>query len=180
VDWVRIELRDPVTPTLVIASFQALLQRDGDVVGTNGLAPLRIPVTPGSYNIVVRHRNHLSAMTASPVTLGSGSTTVDFTSAALTTYGTDARKTVGSRMLLWGGNVLRDDRVKYSGSDNDRDLVLLSIGGVIATNTVTGYALEDVNMDGVVKYAGSTNDRDVILQNIGGVVPTQVRIEQLP
>lgn len=180
VDWVRVELRDPVTPTTVIAAQQALLQRDGDVVGTNGLSPLRIPVSPGPYQIAVRHRNHQGAMTAAPVTLGSSTTPVDFTSSALATYGTDARKVVGARMVLWGGNVRPDDRVIYSGQDNDRDLVLLAIGGSVATNTVTGYRPEDVNLDGVVKYTGEANDRDLILLNIGGSIPTQTRAQQLP
>lgn len=180
VDWVRVELRDPVTPTTVVASRQALLQRDGDVVEPNGLSPLRILASPGAYQIAVRHRNHLGAMTAEPVSLGSATTTLDFTSSALATYGTDARKAVGARMLLWGGNVRPDNLILYAGQDNDRDLVLLAIGGIVATNTAAGYRIEDVNMDGVVKYAGDANERDVILQNIGGVIPTQARAEQLP
>ncbi|MBK9597233.1 MAG: hypothetical protein IPO60_02620 [Flavobacteriales bacterium] len=57
---------------------------------------------------------------------------------------------------------------------------LSSIGSSIPTNTITGYHMEDVNMDGVVKYVGSANDRDPILFAIGGTVPTDTRPEQLP
>ena len=45
---------------------------------------------------------------------------------------------------------------------------------------VTGYRLEDCNLDGSVKYTGTNNDRDPILVNIGGAVPTNTKTEQLP
>ena len=83
-------------------------------------------------------------------------------------------------MTLWSGNTLWDNELKYTGSNNDRDPVLVRIGGTVPTNTVLGYYRDDVNLDGVVKYTGSDNDRDPILVNIGGTVPTQVRTEQLP
>ena len=35
---------------------------------------------------------------------------------------------------------------------NDRDAILLRIGGSVATAIVTGYYPEDVNLDGEVKY----------------------------
>jgi hypothetical protein len=54
------------------------------------------------------------------------------------------------------------------------------VGGVVPTNTVSGYNRYDINMDGVVKYSGNGNDRDLVLQIIGGVVPTTVRAAQLP
>lgn len=65
--------------------------------------------------------------------------------------------------------------IKYSGGDNDRDKVLQAIGGIVPTNTATGYRQEDVNLDGVTKYTGARNDRDAILQTIGGIVPTNTR-----
>ena len=83
-------------------------------------------------------------------------------------------------MLLWTGNVLRDAQLKYTGANNDRDPVLVAVGGTLPTNTINGYHQSDVNLDGTVKYTGSGNDRDPILVNIGGSVPTSVRAEQLP
>ncbi len=73
-----------------------------------------------------------------------------------------------------------DGSIRYTGAFNDRDPILLSIGGIVPTNTINGYLLEDVNMDGTVKYTGVSNDRDIILFNIGGVVPTNVRTAQMP
>jgi hypothetical protein len=65
-----------------------------------------------------------------------------------------------------------DGRVRYTGTDNDRDPVLSTVGGQVATDVHVGYHPADVNMDGVVKYTGPGNDRDVILSTIGGSVPT--------
>ena len=66
VDWVKVELRDPVTPTTVIASRAALVQRDGDVVDVDGISPVKFTgVAPGNYHVAIRHRNHLGVMTQS-------------------------------------------------------------------------------------------------------------------
>jgi len=181
VDWVVVELRNSANNTEVVASRRALLQRDGDVVDLNGMAPLVIPAPPASYHVAVRHRNHLGVMSAAPIVLSATTTSIDFRNASQATFGTDARRTEGSRMVLWSGDVAFDGNAKYSGSSNDRDPILSAIGGVVPTNTLTGqYRQEDLNLDGVVKYSGSGNDRDIILQTIGGTVPTAVRDEQLP
>ncbi len=96
------------------------------------------------------------------------------------TYGTNARKTVGTIHAFWAGDVTFNKQIKFAGGSNDRDPILVRIGGTVPTATVNGYFSEDVNMTGQVKYAGSSNDRDPILVNIGGKVPTATRSEQLP
>jgi hypothetical protein len=82
-------------------------------------------------------------------------------------------------MTLWGGNVLRDGQLKYSGSNNDRLPIYARIGGASLTATINGYYREDTNLDGTVKYSGSNNDRLIIFSNIGGVSLTAIRLEQL-
>jgi hypothetical protein len=180
VDWVFVEVRDNVLNNLVLNSRCALVQRDGDVVDVDGVSPLSMDLAPGNYYIVVRHRNHLGAMTANTVSLSSATALVDFTSTSVTNYGTEGQKVVAGRKVLWAGNSFHDGLLKYTGATNDRDPILVRIGGTAPTNTVPGYYPEDVTMDGTVKYTGALNDRDPILVNIGGVVPTQVRFEQLP
>ena len=119
-------------------------------------------------------------MTGDPVVLGSAPTMVDLSSPSQSTFGTDARKAAGAVSLLWAGNVIRDGQLKYAGGSNDRDPILVRIGGSVPTATASGYWSEDVTLDAVVKYAGAANDRDPILVNIGGIVPTAIRVEQLP
>ncbi len=181
VDWVVLELRDPNVPATRLLTRSALLQRDGDVVELDGTSPVALPVATGNYRLAVHHRNHLGVMTANTITLSATTATIDLTLASTPTHGTDARRPVGSVQVLWPGDANSDAVVKYTGPNNDRDLVLSAIGGAVPTNTVSGqYRLEDINMDGVVKYTGPDNDRDFILQTIGGTVPTAVRLEQVP
>lgn len=180
VDWVLVQLRAIGDVVSVSAQVAGLLQRDGDVVGTDGVSPLSFDVPAGDYHVVVLHRNHLGAMTESAITLGASPIVVDLSSDATGAYGVDARKAIGAVRALWSGDARSDGELRYTGQDNDRDLMLLAIGGVVPTNLVSGYRAEDVNLDGTVMYAGFGNDRDIILRNIGGVVPTNVRFEQLP
>lgn len=180
VDWVLIELRDAATGTTVIERKAALVQRDGDITATDGVNPLGFCGTPGTYRVAVRHRNHNGCMTSQGIALNGTATVLDFTATALGTYGTEARKAVGSVQVLWAGNTTGDVDVKYTGSGNDRDPILTTVGSTTPNNTVSGYLRTDVNMDGLAKYTGAANDRDPILVNVGNTTPNNVRVEQLP
>jgi PKD repeat protein len=180
VDWVVVELRKANDATIIMASQSALVQRDGDVVATDGISPILFSRPPGSYHIAVLHRNHLGVMTLAPLLMGTAPTLLDLSLPATPTFGLEARLIVNNTALCWAGDVNFDGQVKYTGVNNDRDPILQAIGGVVPTSTITSYSPADVNMDGSVKYTGSDNDRDPILLNIGGVVPTNIRVEQLP
>ena len=180
VDWVWLELLDAVDTATVRATRAGLLHRDGQVTAANGSGPIDFGVGAGSYFLRVRHRNHLGVTLSDPIFLSNAVVTVDLSDPATNTFGTDAQKWVNGVHMLWPGEVNHDGLVRYAGVLNDRDAVLVAIGGTPPTATATGYAPADVNMDGVVKYAGADNDRDVILQSIGGVQPTAVRIGQGP
>ncbi|HNE80374.1 MAG TPA: hemagglutinin protein, partial [Flavobacteriales bacterium] len=181
VDWMLVELRNPTTPGTVVATRSALLQRDGDVVGTNGLPRLLFNVPNGNYHVAVRHRNHLGVMTGTPRALNADPVTVDFTQPTAQVYGTSARASIApGRAGQWAGNVVRDLIVRYTGTSNDRDPILMTIGSTVPSNTVPGYLPTDVNLDGVTKYTGSGNDRDRVILTIGGNTPNNTRTEQLP
>ncbi|MBK6776044.1 MAG: hypothetical protein IPG74_09465 [Flavobacteriales bacterium] len=184
VDWVRLELRAFSDPTQLVATRQALVLQNGQIVSTTGQFGILFDVLHGNYFVVVRHRNHLGAMTSTPITVpfpGGGIWSYLFATPGFSCYGTNPRNVQGNVALLWPGDVTTDHVVKYTGTGNDRDPILTAIGGTVPTNTITGqYRMEDVNLDGVVKYTGSVNDRDIILQTVGGTVPTNVRVEQVP
>lgn len=180
VDWVRVELRSSSTPTTILATRQGLLQRDGDVVATDGTSALSFGVGAANYYVVVRHRNHLGAMTASAIALSGTATTVNFKGTGLATYGTNAEKTIGTARALWMGNTTGNNAIKYTGTGNDRDPILTRVGSTAPNNSVAGYFLEDTQLNGTVKYAGSGNDRDPILVNVGSTAPNTTRTEQLP
>ena len=186
VDWVRVELRIHPLSGGPVSSAAGLLQRDGDIVAADGSSPLGFNAAPGNYHVVVKHRNHLSVMSAAPITLINAPASLDMRLPGTSAFMRSApftdlpRKAVGSWAVMWAGNVYDDDRLRYVGNSNDRDPILTAIGGVAPSATVTGYSNTDVNMDGVVKYVGANNDRDPILVNIGGSTPTAVRLEQVP
>lgn len=119
-------------------------------------------------------------MTGTAYTLTREGASVDLSSPLLPVFGNEAMRQRAGRSLLWAGNVNGDDRLQYTGQENDRDPILSAIGGVVPTETVSGYLAEDCNLDGVVRYTGPGNDRDLILQGIGGVFPTAIREQQLP
>ncbi|MBK9177175.1 MAG: fibronectin type III domain-containing protein [Flavobacteriales bacterium] len=180
VDWVLVEVRQNSSPHAVLEARAGLVQRDGDVVAPDGVSPLGFCQNAGTYRVAVRHRNHLGVMTGTGYALSGTSTAVNLTVSGTATYGSGARKTVGSIVALWAGNVDANHELKYTGQDNDRDPILLAVGGSVPTNTVVVYSASDVNMDGTVKYIGQDNDRDPILSNVGGSVPTNTLPQQLP
>lgn len=178
VDWVLLELHNNDAGNTVAARRAALVRANGEVISTTGETQIVFTSSPVGKKLAVRHRNHLGVMTNA--TLSTNGQVVDFTNASTALYGTSPLKVVGSYRALWPGDVNSDGSVMYTGTANDRDPVLNTIGGQVATNTTTGYTRSDVNLDGVVKYSGTDNDRDVILEVIGGSVPTTVKVAQLP
>ena len=53
VDWVWVELRDENDNTNILASQSALLQRDGDIVGTDGTSSLSFDLANGNYFVAI-------------------------------------------------------------------------------------------------------------------------------
>ena len=180
VDWVLLELRTGTAANTVVATRSCLLLAGGAIVEKDGFSAPRITADPGAYHIVVRHRNHLSVMTQEPIELGTSVATIDLTDPTIPVFGAEAMRTVDGLRVQWAGDVTHDGRVKYAGSENDRDPILVRIGGVVPTSVSAGYVVTDVNMDGVTKYTGVSNDRDIILVGIGGTTPTNVRMGQVP
>ncbi|MEZ4739581.1 MAG: hypothetical protein R2818_09580 [Flavobacteriales bacterium] len=128
VDWVLVELRNPTTPSTIVATQSALTSW----MGRSFLRRVqRLPGVPdGNYHVALRHRNHLGVMTATPVALSGSSFTLDLTLPTTATWGTEARKTNGSVRTLWSGETMRDASIRYTGAGNDRDPVLQATVGL--------------------------------------------------
>ena len=147
----------------------------------SGTGDVSFPLAADNYFIAVHHRNHLGIMTASAQALSSTATLKDLTNASVGLYGgTSVVKNIGGVRCMFAGDANFSNMVKYAGSSNDRDPILTRIGGLVPTNSVSGYYIEDLNMDGVVRYAGTANDRDVILNNVGGTSPNNTVTGQVP
>ncbi len=168
-DWVFVELRDKADNTSVISTRSGLVQRDGDVVELDGDFGLRFPgVDVDDYYVVVRHRNHLGAMTAAAQTPYQLADLVDFTQAAtgIFDFGTSkfsgtydytglAQKAYGiyttttddDYLALWGGDFDGNGKIKYTNPADDLNWLL---------GNVLGYEIKD-GSGTVIDYNFFTN-----------------------
>jgi len=167
VDWVFVQLHDGSTGT-VISTRAGLLQRDGDIVETDGVSPLNMAGNAaGSYYISVRHRNHLAIRT--PATLGLLKTTTtayNFTDNISKAYTNVAITNAPMATLtagvygMYGGNANSDASTRISGSVSisDYQRILTTLGGAATLTSV--YSPSDINMDGTVRTTGSASISD--------------------
>jgi hypothetical protein len=188
VDWVFIELRSSASIDTVTYTRSALLQRDGDVVDTNGLAPVRIPDgQAGTYYVTVRHRNHLGVMTAEALELSPLITEIDFTDTSLLTNGNYAQIKIGNKMAMWAGDLNADKRSIYQGPNNDIIKLFTTVfndnGNTarLANFISSGYLDADVDLSGRAIYQGPLNDRAMHLFNVILAHPSNIEKDgQLP
>src|SRR5690606_27629148 len=101
----------------------------------------------------VRHRNHLGVMTADSYALTQIPTSIDLTTPATATYGTNARRDRGGVMTMWGGNANSNGNVRFLGVANDRLPIISTVGANTLGNVVSSvYHNADLNMNGNVRY----------------------------
>ena len=181
VDWIFVELRKKDDPATVVQTRCGLMRQTGSIYNTGGYSPITFLVPAGDYYVSIRHRNHLGVMTKEPLALGSSGAFLDLRLASTPTYGSSAQATAFGRTAMWSGDTNGDGLLKYTGNANDREPILVLIGGSVPSNVVDSiYDTRDVNLNATVKYTGNGNDREPILVNIGGSTPTSVRTQQLP
>jgi hypothetical protein len=176
VDWIWVELRDKDNNANVRYSTSAFLQRDGDIVATDGVSNLEVELTFDNYYVAIKHRNHLSIMSSGTYNLSQSTTTINFTDANVQiTYGSNAQTTFGMPsgiVAMWAGDVNNDGIVQYSGTSPDTPVILSAVlndaGNFLnfPTYAVTGYLDFDVDANGSAQYSGTNPDVPYILQNV--------------
>ena len=183
VDWVFVQLYN--SAGTLVNSRSALLQRDGDIVETDGISPLNMAGNAaGNYYISVRHRNHLGVKSNALFALAKTTASpYDFTNslnnAFLGSVTTNAAMaTVGTNIFgMWAGNANDDIAVKMSGltvANNDYLKLLNTLGSSTAIISSV-YSKQDLNMDGKVNMAGLTpanNDYLKLLNSLGSNTKT--------
>lgn len=145
VDWVVVELRDQTDPTLIVATKAVLLQKDGDIVATDGNSPVIFEnIISDNYYIVIKHRNHLGIITDNTHSLSSNATVLDFT--------TDLSLTKGA---LNGIAALPNNKYGlYSGDfDNNNQVQNADQTGTILKIGTAGYLQADIDLNGQVQNA---------------------------
>lgn len=171
VDWVFIELRSATDPSQVLATRSALLQRDGDVVDTDGTSAINInELDAGDYFMAVRHRNHLGAMTPTAISLSNEQTEVDFTT--MIAWGENAQVEAGPNYALWSGNANIDQQVIFQGLNNDINSIFFEVLTApentegFANYAYEGYQAGDLDMNGISIYQGVGNELNLLFFNI--------------
>ncbi len=143
-DWVLVELRDaPNAPSADsmtrIFRMAGILKNNGEVVATDGISPLPFPVRINQQLFaVIRHRNHLAVLSATPLNNVNGVFQYDFTAEGSATYGGEA----GCSLLpgnLWG---MTAGDVNSDGTIDTMDLT-----GWTNSAGFSGYLLNDLNLD---------------------------------
>lgn len=136
VDWVFVEIRDPLDSSLV-GTRPALLTRQGSLVDVDGVSPVRLSRVPqGWYHVMIRHRNHLSVMTSTPVELTDNSSLLNFTDGS---NATDQDSLGNSLYGLIPGDCGQDHNIDAS----DRSATWNK-------RNQSGYLDEDVDLSGSV------------------------------
>jgi parallel beta-helix repeat protein len=150
VDSVTIQVRDSSTLAASTKSYSApaWLLTDGTIrTFTDSTKQyVEFPDTvSGDYYVVVRHRNHLTIMSAVPVACEGGTTPApyDFTTAGNKAYGTDAMKGMGT------GNTA-PFALFAADANASGDITILDRSVWRIENSQVGYKSSDFNLDGEV------------------------------
>lgn len=122
VDWVLVELRagSPSGAMTLVSRRAGLVKQDGRICGPDGVDTLRFgKLAPAGYHVVIRHRNHLAAMSATPVDFSSGKGAWDATADPAGAYGSADALTAlgGGRYGLFAGDADGNGQVDATDAD---------------------------------------------------------------
>ncbi|GGG03949.1 hypothetical protein GCM10011344_00350 [Dokdonia pacifica] len=158
VDWVFIEVRDATDPTTILAATSALVQRDGDVVSTDGVLAVGMDMPTANYYVAIKHRNHLGVLTASTITLSGAETILDLT--------TDLTSVTGEALAL--KDMGNDTYALYAGdTTGDGNILNTDISNAInASGGINVYSGADATMDGNIL---NTDIQLIIQPNAGRI-----------
>jgi hypothetical protein len=145
-DWMMLELRTAPDGSAV-SQRSFFLKNSGDIVDWDGAtATLNLPdAVDGTYYIVVKHRNHLAAMSASAVALNSTiAAAYDFSTDINKYYGSDASLLDTSPVNIYGlyaGDATSNGQVQNDDKNEDWK----------AQTGTSGYKSADFNLNAQVQ-----------------------------
>lgn len=168
VDWVMVELRDAVTAASATSATTlgrqaGFLLSDGSIVGLDGMSKIRFDnlfnydITEDLF-VVVYHRNHLSIISADPLTKVNGEYAYDFSDDAAKSYGSTAAV---KQLELFGPSVWG-----MMGGDGDANGTVNNVDKTSFWSILSGkkgYLPGDYDMDSQIN---NTDKNNVWLNNI--------------
>lgn len=161
VDWVLVELREASEASLAYEStiretLAGFVLKDGtvtDISGTNMLS-FKFNYSDSLY-AVVKHRNHLSVMTAFALKENLGVYTYDLSSSSVQSYGMNS--TTKLSYGIWGmfsGDVDASDQIDMTDKDPNWEI----------DAGLSGYLDSDLNLD---TQSNNKDKNDIWLPNLG-------------
>jgi hypothetical protein len=183
VDWVFVQIRSAINPSVVLTTQSALLQADGDVVSAaDGVSPLSFAnLNSDNYYISIKHRNHNGVMTANAMALSATPAICDFTSSSFSLYAlaapnnnpsplNGAARMQNGKRTLYAGNCLSNNAlnkrvITYNSiaAISDRLALYSATGG---SSTISGYSIYDFDFNGKATYNGINSDRAIMQSNL--------------
>ncbi len=192
VDWVFVQLRSKMDSSIVVKTQAALIQRDGDIVSAeDGVSPLKFNILPDMYYVSVRHRNHLGVMTANKMSLAKTPVMINFTNSSTPLFlrGLSAVNATGATLNIGGVRVMYAGNCNISNTQNAKRYIVYNnalnsdrtslFGATGGTNTINGYSIFDVDLNGFARFNGLNPDRLIILANTNNSNTTTTH-EQTP
>lgn len=164
-DWVLVSLRtDNVMATNVVC-VPALLLKDGTVQFVNPC----FSIADGSYYIVVEHRNHMGAMSPTPVAVTNGVINFDFTTSnsLLTTNVNNppafGQRLVGAKWALHAGDGLKNTQTTNFDINFNDSVLWKSESGIFDQYRFGDFDMNaDVNFQDQVLWKGNNGKYSVI------------------
>jgi len=154
VDLITIELHQTNAPFSLVASSLIFLK-------TNGIATATFTnVLPGSYYLVIKHRNAIETWSKNPISTLSGTVNYNFSTSANQAYGDNMTLIDSGIWAFYSGDLTSDDNI---------DLLDLSFLEFDINEFSFGYLATDLNGDGNVDLL----DSPIIENNINGFVFSQ-------
>ncbi len=158
VDWVLVDFRDATdaATALTAPSIEkqaAFILNNGSIVRLDGKSYLSIGsiTVQNSLFVVITHRNHLSVMSANPLTLNSGVYSYNFNGAGQA-YN-NGQKNLGGTYVLYGGNADGNGTIDIE----DGAVWYQEVGKL-------GYLASDANLDG---QSDNKDKNDIWVDNNG-------------
>ncbi len=141
VDWVLLELRDSPSSSVAVAQ-SVFVGDDGYLLTDEGDTDVGIDAASGSYYLVVKHRNHVSVMSATPVIIGVNDASYDFTTSSNCYYGGESNALMisGGDWGMVPGNTDGDSSVQAV----DEAIMQTQVGS-------NGYYRGDFDLNGTVE-----------------------------
>ncbi len=141
VDWVLLDLRTGPNAADRVARRAALLKTDGSIVDVDGTSAVSFPsVSAGDFYVVVRHRNHLPAMSDGFVQVAGNALAIDFTDGQAAGF-QPMKEVAPGTFALYSGDADADGQVQ----NDDKNVQWRNQVGQ------SGYRAADFNLNGQVQ-----------------------------